>query len=550
MKISDYIVERILQEKTDKVFGYIGGMIAPLINSLHINKNIEMINMITEQGAGFAAEGYSRTTSKLGVAIATSGPGATNLITPIANCYFDSTPVLFITGQVNTKEYRRYENMRQCGFQETNIVNLVKDITKYANIILRPEDLEYELEKAIKIATTGRKGPVLLDIPFNIQTAEFTKSEKIFTPKNIEYNVDYNAILKILNNAKKPIILVGNGINIAQANNELKQFLDKTQIPVINSLPSATCINGSYQYNMGMIGSYGNRHSNFVFAKSDVILVLGSRLDIRQTGVNVDIFKDKTIIQIDIDENELACDRLNKITFKSDLKVFLEELNKQIKLLNVNEWRNEVLKVKEQYTKNIDYPDKFMEMLLEFVPENTVITTDVGQNQVWSAKNLKAKNGQQFLTSAGHGSMGFSLPSGIGAAICNKKVLVIAGDGGFQMNIQELEIIKRRKLPVKILILNNKNLAMVREFQEIYFDNNFASTVWDYSTPDFERVAEAYEIKSKTYSCFEINENILKEFFNSPESMLLNVIFEQNTHVIPRLTYGCSLDNMNPKVEE
>ena len=269
MKLSDFFIQEIYKiTGTDKIFGYIGGMLAHLVDSIYLNKDVEMVNMITEQGAGFAAEGYSRSTGKLGIAIATSGPGATNLVTPIANAFFDSIPMLFITGQVNTYEYKKYD-IKQCAFQETDIVSIVSPIVKYAKLVTRAEDIKYELQKAIHIATTGRKGPVLLDIPMDIQRAEIDVDLlKSFEYPEMKSEIDFD--VSIIEKAKKPLILVGNGINLSGATNALKQFLDKTQIPVVESLLGVDTVLDKYKYNMGLIGTYGNRYGNISLHNTDL----------------------------------------------------------------------------------------------------------------------------------------------------------------------------------------------------------------------------------------------------------------------------------------
>lgn len=323
MKLSDFFIDEIFKlTGVEKFFGYIGGMVTHLVDSIDKHGRVELINTITEQGAGFAAEGYARSTGKIGIVFVTSGPGATNLVTPIANAYFDSTPMIFITGQVNTYEYKKY-NLRQCGFQETDIVNIVKPVTKYAKTITCAEDIAYELKKSLNIAMEGRKGPVLLDIPMDIQRSNINidnlKSyKKCFENKARNYPVDFD--INILNGAKRPLVLLGNGVNLSNAGFELKKFLKKTNIPCVESLLGIDCMPSSYKYNLGLIGTYGNRASNLAFYKCDTLIVLGSRLDVRQTGAKIDFLKSKNIIQVDIDKNELDCPKFNKIKINADVK--------------------------------------------------------------------------------------------------------------------------------------------------------------------------------------------------------------------------------------
>ena len=553
MKLSDYLVQEIFNiTGTDKIFGYIGGMIAHIVDSIYKNKNIEMINTITEQAAGFAAEGYARTYNKLGIAIATSGPGATNLVTTIANCYFDSTPVLFITGQVNTYEYKAY-NIKQCGFQETNIVDIVKPITKYAKIINKAEDIQKELHKAINIALSGRKGPVLLDIPMNIQRAEIdinnlSNIENLKKEKNIDNKLNLEALIK----AKRPLILAGNGINLANAQKELMKFLNKTQIPVVQTLLGISTVLGEYKYNMGFIGTYGERYGNLALYNCDYLLVLGSRLDIRQTGAKIDFMHQKHIVQVDIDNSELNCPKFNKEIINKDLQEFLKELNEQNIQINITEWKEYCTKLKEKFNykeKHYSMPNSILFELFNKFEENTNIISDVGQNQMWAAQSAVIKPEQKMFSSGGLGCMGFALPAAIGASINGRKTYVITGDGGLQMNLQELEILKRRNLPVKIIVLNNKNLGMVRTFQELYFDKRYASTVYDYSAPDFHKIANAYGLDSVTISSGDFRLEDIEEILESTSPVLINITFEQNTQVEPRLEFGNSIENASPIVD-
>lgn len=552
MKLSDFIVKEIYRiTSTDKIFGYIGGMVAHLVDSIYLNKDVEMVNMITEQGAGFSAEGYSRSTGKLGVAIATSGPGATNLVTPIANAFFDSTPMLFITGQVNTYEYKKYD-LKQCAFQETDIVSIVNPIVKYAKLVTKAEDIKYELQKAIHIAMSGRKGPVLLDIPMDIQRAEIDENLlKSFDYIDTKTTIDFDCSL--IEKSKRPLILVGNGVNLSNATETLRKFLNSTKIPVVQSLLGVDSVLNDYEYNMGFIGTYGNRYGNISLYNSDLLIVLGSRLDIRQTGSKLDFLKNKKIVHVDIDEQELNCPALDKICVKSDIKDFLEYLNTKELSINISEWQEYCLKIRKMfpnYEKNYNTPNLVLDSIFEKLKEGDVIISDVGQNQVWTAQSAKIKKEQRLFSSGGHGCMGYALPASIGSAVSGRRAIVITGDGGFQMNIQELEVLKRRKLPVKVIVLNNKNLGMVRTFQELYFDGRCASTVEDYSAPDFEAIAKAYGIGSVSIDSKNFDVEEILSYLNSSSPVVININFEVVTQVEPRLQFGNSIEKASPELEE
>ncbi|WP_309499103.1 thiamine pyrophosphate-binding protein [Sulfurovum sp.] len=564
MKASDYIVQFLAEQKIDKVFGYIGGAVAHFYDSLDKNEQIEIVNTIHEQGAGFAAEGYARVTGKTGVATATSGPGATNLITPIGSCFFDSVPTLFITGQVNTYEYKYNQPVRQIGFQETDIVSIIKPITKYAVMVDDIANLKYELEKGYFLSQEGRKGPVLIDIPMNIQRTDFNPAQQASFFESEEYK-NYHSVadcskriveaIDIIKQAKRPIILIGGGARISGAGEALSQFLDSTHFPLVYSLMGKDLIKDNYQYNLGLIGSYGNRYGNMALANADLILVLGSRLDTRQTGTDLKTFaREAKIIQVDIDLNELGSKIKADILIHSDIKEFLEELNKSNFSNTITPWQEKLLSYKEKYssTVGIDQKEKAPNQIIHKISQHLnaydTVCVDVGQHQMWVAQSLETKDYQRVLFSGGMGAMGCALPMAIGAALGNgKRAIVIVGDGGFQMNIQELEIIKRRHLPIKIFIMNNTNLGMVRQFQELYFDKNYIGTKKDYSVPHFENIGKAYGIASNTVSNKEEIYKKIEEMLLDDEPAILDIrLLESMTTVEPKLIVNKPIEDMYP----
>ncbi|MDX1809602.1 MAG: thiamine pyrophosphate-binding protein [Sulfurospirillaceae bacterium] len=565
MKISDYLVDFLLEKYIDKVFGYIGGAVAHIYHSIDKNDKIEIINCINEQGAAFAAEGYSRITGKSGVTLATSGPGATNLITSIGSCYFDSVPTLFITGQVNTYEYKYDKPVRQIGFQETDIVSIVKPIVKYAVMIDKIENIRYELEKAYYISQHGRKGPVLVDIPMNIQRSEveidslksFFDSEEYQQYSNkSDYFID--EAIDTLNHSKRPVVLVGGGVRIANAQEELLEFLKKYNMPIVYSLMGKDAISEEYEYNMGLIGAYGNRYGNLTLANSDLILVLGSRLDTRQTGTNLDTFaREAKIIQVDIDKDELGSKIKVDLKICSDTKEFLEKINTKSLEIDTRDWLKHLNIYKSRFSSivGIDNNEKIPNLVVSKIAKflkDEVVCVDVGQHQMWTAQSLNTKANQRVLFSGGMGAMGFALPTSIGACIASgKRTVVIAGDGGIQMNIQELEVIKRRNLPIKIFILNNKNLGMVRQFQELYFDKRYSGTVDDYSVPDLVGIAKAYGIDSKLITDMNSIEEELEKVFSSDKPELINIELPvQMTTVEPKLIVNKPIEDMHPFLAE
>jgi len=564
MKASDYIVEFLVEQRIDKVFGYIGGAVANFYDSLDKNPNIEIINTIHEQGAGFAAEGYARVSGKSGIATATSGPGATNLITPIGSCFFDSVPTLFITGQVNTYEYKYDKPVRQIGFQETDIVSIIKPITKYAVMINSIDDLKYELEKSYFLSQHDRKGPVLIDIPMDIQRADFQPEEQRSFFDSDEYriyknekesNLKIETVIELLKVSKRPVILLGGGARISNAGNALYTLLSQVEIPVVYSLMGKDIVKDTYKYNLGLIGAYGNRYGNLTLANSDLILVLGSRLDTRQTGTDLKTFaREAKIIQVDIDANELGSKILADVLIKSDVKQFIKALNKETFEIDITLWRKKVMSYKNKFSSviGIDQKDKVPNLIIneisKHLSDDDIICVDVGQHQMWVAQSLDMKSKQRVLFSGGMGAMGCALPTAIGATLSTKKrAIVIVGDGGFQMNIQELEILRRRNLPIKIFIMNNANLGMVRQFQEIYFEENYAGTKKDYSVPNFEKIADGYGIKSCAVSNMVDIHNTIKEALANDLPELIDIQLEESlTTVEPKLIVNKPIEDMYP----
>lgn len=567
IKISDYIIEFLLSRGIHKTFGYIGGAVAHIYHSIEKYEEMEIVNCIHEQGAGFAAEGYARITGKSGVAFATSGPGATNLITPIGSCYFDSVPTMFITGQVNTYEYKYDKPVRQIGFQETDIVSIIKPIVKYAVFIDDIQNIRYELEKAYYLSQDGRKGPVLVDIPMNIQRSEvdinslksFYDSEEYLEMRINKSNINnIQKTIDLLNNSKRPIILIGGGVRLSNSSEDLLEYVEKNNIPVVYSLMGKDGISEDYKYNLGLIGSYGNRYGNLALANSDLIIVLGSRLDTRQTGTSLDTFaREAKIIQVDIDKNELGSKIKIDIEINSDVKDFINALNQHQIKIDINEW----LKILESYKNkfsstvgidnNLKIPNQVVSIISKYLI-NEDVCVDVGQHQMWVAQSLNTKKSQRVLFSGGMGAMGFALPSAIGACISsNKRTVVIAGDGGIQMNIQELEVIKRRKLPIKIFVLNNKNLGMVRQFQELYFDKKYLGTIDDYSVPNLVEIAKAYAIKARKIDSINSLEFELQDIFSNDEPELINIELPvQMTTVEPKLIVNKPIEDMHPFISK
>ncbi|MCK9320938.1 MAG: thiamine pyrophosphate-binding protein [Bacteroidales bacterium] len=561
MKVATFIAKFLKSKQIDTVFELQGGMITRIIDELHNQGGIKIVSVHHEQAAAMAADAYARVKNIPGVALATSGPGATNLITGIGNCFFDSVPAIFITGQVNLNEQKADRPIRQLGFQETDIVSIIKPITKAAYSVKRAADIPNIFEQAYNISLQGRPGPVLIDIPMDIQNGECDESIE-FIDSNIEYSDNkeiedfISKLQQELKNSKKPLLLLGRGVRVANLVSEIRHFIEKLNIPVVMSLNGIDSIPYDNKNRIGFIGSYGNRWANYALGVSDLLLVLGSRLDLRQTGADIPTFtKGKKIFHVDIDKGELNNRIESFAVLNSDLKIFLQQISKnKFEPLSNPEWLEEI---NQQKTKKNDImelnsikginPNIFIHKLSSKSELAKAFTTDVGNNQMWAAQSIEINTEQLFLSSSGMGAMGYSLPAAIGScfAFGIEPIVSISGDGGFQINIQELQTIVRNNLPIKIVIMNNHSLGMIRQFQDSYFNSCYQSTVWGYNSPDFSKVAEAYGIESFSIDKNEDIEKGLDMLWKNPNSpFLLNVSIDIHTNVYPKMLFGKPLTEM------
>jgi len=562
MKASDFIAEFLKKKGIDHVFELSGGMITHILDSLNQNTDIKIITMHHEQGAAFAAEGSARINNLPGIALATSGPGATNLLTGMGSCYFDSTPAIFITGQVNRHEQKGERSIRQLGFQETDIVAMAKPISKAAYLVNNPDNLENILEEAFKIACEGRPGPVLIDIPMDVQRAQIEPSG-LQPDLNIDVQIDEQVLANLKNDiksAKRPLILAGRGVKASKSQDDFTKFVNYTQIPVITTLLGLDTISFDDPLRAGFIGSYGNRWANIAFGECDLLIVLGSRLDIRQTGADTKFIENRKIYHVDCEAGEINNRVLGCTPILSDLSVFLNKSLKSFEnesfvksqswLDRINELRALWPDTKELNPTGIN-PNVFMHALSKPGSKAKAYLADVGSHQMWSAQSLEIRDGQHFLTSGGMGAMGFSLPAAIGACIAlgNEPVAVLVGDGCMQINIQELQTIVRNNLKVKIIVLNNRTLGMIRQFQDSYFESRYQSTYWGYSAPDFAKVAEAYGISSKTIDSQDEVENAVSWLWNDSNAdkpQLLQVMVDPHTNTYPKIAFGKPITEMEP----
>lgn len=538
------------------IFGYPGGSVIPIYDEIYSFEGIKHYLSRHEQGAVHEADGYARASGEVGVCIATSGPGATNLVTGIMTAFMDSIPILAITGQVNRAMLGRDS------FQETDIVNITLPITKSNYQIISIEEIPQIVKEAYHIAKSGRPGPVLIDFPRDIQLEkiEVERFEELYSEEmdlsgyERGYQEDLSKLdegIKLIENSKKPLIISGAGVIHSKGVEEFREFVERLQIPVTSTLLGLGAYPGDKNLFLGMLGMHGTAAANIATLEADLVIGMGFRFDDRITG-NIEKFcPNAKIIHIDIDPSEIEKNKKVDIALMGDLKKVLRLLNKKrIELKDICEWRDRVEYLKRRYSLIV--PDckeglttqRVLREIDRVLKGEGVIATDVGQHQMWSALHLTYRNPNSIISSGGGGTMGFGLPSAIGAQVAcpDKKVISIVGDGGFQMNIQELILLKAYKLPVKVFIMNNSYLGMVRQWQELFHERRYSEVNLEIN-PDFIKVAEAYGIKSVTLESEEDLEKI-DEILKSDEPILVNCIVKKEENVYPMIPAGKSVEDM------
>ena len=567
MKVSDYIANYLYDRGIKVVFGYQGGMVTHIIDSIGQHSMLEYIQCYHEQTASIAAEGYSLETGNIGCAISSSGPGVTNMMTGIADAYFDSIPVLYISGQVNTYEYKYDKPIRQQGFQEMEVAELVKPITKYSTMVDKEENIPYELEKAISIALSGRKGPVLLDIPLNVQRAQINpeKCKHFVAEEGFLVCPDLTEVKTLLSKAKRPMLLLGAGALQNGAPELIEEFLERYPFGVVTSLRGRGSLNESYRYYMGMVGSYGNRCADMSISKADLLIVLGSRLDTRQTGARLDAFLPNAhIVHVNDDINELNCHRLgNRVKVNCYVRDFLYTILKEpVSCANLEQWHKFLAVIRGKYNQDQEIerlvdnksPYRFIQALNKITQENDILVSDIGQNQMWTAQTAKLKKGMKHITSGGLAPMGFSMPAAIGISYAapQKTVYAICGDGAFHMSSQAVGVIAQHKLPIKIIIMNNDCLGMINQFQRLYFDSRFYGThpTCGYQNPCYEDFAKAYGVQYfKLTEADLVNESLLKQIAET-RTCVVECIITGFTSVCPKLEYDKPISKPMPMLDE
>lgn len=533
------VVHALRAQGVDTVFGYPGGAIMPVYDALY-DGNIEHVLCRNEQGAAIAAIGYARATGKTGVCIATSGPGATNLITGLADALLDSVPIVAITGQVASPF------IGTDAFQEVDVLGLSLACTKHSLLVQSQEDLPRVIAEAFQIASSDRPGPVLIDIPKDIQLAEgeFASYAPVANKSIPLPDTELAQAYQMLATAQKPMLYVGGGVGMANAVSTLREFIAVTQIPVTCTLKGLGAVDAAYPYYLGMLGMHGTKAANLAVQACDLLIAVGARFDDRVTGKLNTFAPHARVIHLDIDPAELNKLRQANISLPGDLNALLPGLQQPLK---INEWQQHIQALLRQYRWNYDYSGDdiyaplFLRQLSERKPDNSVITTDVGQHQMWAAQHITYSRPENFITSSGLGTMGFGLPAAIGAQMArpNDTVICISGDGSFMMNVQELGTIKRKQLPVKIVLLDNQRLGMVRQWQQLFFAERYSETTLS-DNPDFVTLASAFGIAGQHITHKDQVDTALDTMLATPGPYLLHISINELENVWPLVPPGAS----------
>ncbi len=547
MRGADLLVSYLKKEGVDTVFGYPGGAIMPVYDALY-DAGLKHVLCRHEQGAAFSAVGYARASGKVGVCIATSGPGATNLITGLADAYMDSVPIVAITGQVSSAV------IGTDAFQEIDVLGLSLACTKHSFMVTDKDDLANVLKQAFTIAKSGRPGPVLVDIPKDIQLAEVEAIIEISTIDKIEAAplADLKAATELLLQAKQPILYVGGGVGMAKAVGELQKFIEVTGIPSVTTLKGIGAVPTTSPYALGMLGMHGNRAANLSVHDCDLLVVVGARFDDRVTG-HLETFAQKAkVLHLDIDPAEISKLRQSDISICADLIKVLPKLSIQ---LDIKEWQRQCWDLKQEFGTSYNapfttiYAPQLLRQLSDKLPNNAVVTCDVGQHQMWVAQHMRFTRPENHLSSSGLGTMGFGLPAAIGArhARPNDPVVVVSGDGSFMMNVQELGTIKREQLNVKIVLIDNQRLGMVRQWQQLFFEERYSETILT-DNPDFVMLAKAFDIEARTITQQSEVLGALDEMLHSDGAYLLHVRINEADNVWPLVPPGASNADMMESV--
>ncbi len=569
MQVSDFIAEFLVKKGVKYVYAVTGGASLHLIHSAKKNKKLKVIFPIHEQTCAMAAEAYARVSKNIGAAFATSGPGATNLATGICGAYFDSIPVFYITGQVSTTRSKNSLGVRQIGFQETDCVQMYKNVTKYSYKIKDSSEIKYQLEKAYHLSTTGRKGPILIDVPDNIQREKINpKKLKSYKPnKKFNYTNDKNykkKLIDLINKSKRPILILGWGVHLSNSYKEINKIIKKLNFPVVTTWAMSHILDDKNKLKVGTWGTHGSRYANFAVQNSDLILSLGSRLDTKATGSPINTFaRGAKKIMLDIDKSEI--DKFTKFNLKIDLKInqdlkifckkFLKYKFKQKTTLIP--WHEKIKKWKQKYPicdklyfseKKIN-PYVFIDSLSDVVKENTSIIVDTGCAIAWTMQGFKFKKNQILLHDFNNTAMGWSIPAAIATALATKKeVIAIIGDGSLSFMLQELSLIKKHNLNIKIFLLNNHGQSMIKQTQDQWLKSKYFGSSVKGGLPkiDFKKVVNAFGIKVVTFIEQENLKKNLKNFLSHGKYGMCEVHIPDYHRVIPQVKFGKPNEDPEP----
>ena len=576
MNLSDYVLYFLEKKKVKNVFTITGGAICFLMDAFSRNKNMKYTAVAHEQAAAMMADSYSRLGPNFSATMVTSGPGATNLLTGIACSWFDSIPSLHICGQVNRHELASFgkstKKVRQVGFQETDIVSMSKPITKFAYQLKNENEIRYILEKAFYLSQEGRPGPVLIDIPMNLQRKiiDPKKLKSFFvkkkSPKKQKLINQINKVLSQFKKSKRPVIIIGGGIRISKTNKELIFFLKNMNIPIVTTWSGIDAITHDHKNYIGCIGVYGSRAANFVIQNSDFVLSLGSRLDTRVTGgVPKNFARSAIIASVDIDKYELNKKRGLKIEIKineslKDFFIFFRKIAKNI-IISKTDWVQKSILWKKKYPIVLDVNRKqkkyvnpyfFMERLSKYLKGDDIVIADDGAHLTWTIQALKVLKKQRLFSAFGNSPMGYAFPASIGASIALKKkrIICIDGDGSIQINIQELQTMVSNHLPIKIIIMNNDGYGIIKQFQELYLNKRYEAvdSYKGVTNPNFSKILKAYGVKYSEIKNNSEIDKILSKTIKSKKAEFINIFVKPDQKIIPKLTFGSPLEDLSPKL--
>lgn len=576
MTVADYILKFLVSKNVKNVFLITGGAISFVVDAFSRNKKIKYTCVAHEQAAAMMADAYSRVGKGFAATMVTSGPGAQNLITGIACSWFDSVPVIHISGQVNSFELssnnKTTKKVRQVGFQETDIVSIVKPLTKFAYQLKNPNEIKYVLDKAYYLSNEGRPGPVLIDIPMDFQRIKINPDQiKSFkTPikkfsKNLIENIQ--KIKNLLNNSKRPILILGGGVRMSKSIHEIDKFINKVDLPIVTTWSGLDTLDYNNKNYIGCIGVYGSRAANFAVQNSDLVLNFGSRLDTRITGGKPKTFaRLAKVVSVDIDKFELNKKRGLNLYLKinEDLNNFLRIFNlksKKFKFSASDDWKNicrrwklKYPNVQDSYYKQKKYvnPYCFIDKLSNKLNNKDTILTDDGGHLTWTIQAFKVKKGQRVISAFGNSPMGYAFPASIGASFANnkKRIICIDGDGSIQINIQELQTMVSNKLPIKLFIINNDGYGIIKQFQELYLNKRYEASIpgKGVTNPNFRKIAYAYGINYSEIKNNNTIDKVLNKVLNTKKPEFINVIINPNQKIIPKLQSGNPIEDLSPSL--